>query len=334
MSIVIPVYRGATTLAPLLSEIEPMMHGFATPDGIDARVCEVLLVHDQGPDDSDDAIRTLSAAYPGVVRPVWLSRNYGQHAATLAGMEHATCDWIVTMDEDGQHNPADIGAMIDVAVREQSTLVYGAPTNEPPHSFLRNLTSKGSKWVIDTLSGSRNSAIFHSYRLILGDYGRRVAQYAASGVYLDVALGWVAHNVTTCPIELRQEGDRPSGYNYRTLFSHFWRMVLTSGTRLLRLVSVLGAAFAVAGLLYAAALIAMRVFGDPPAGWTSLAVLVLISTGGILFSLGVIAEYLGVTLNVAMGRPLYLTTSDLADGPLGVRRASSRTSGATSESHP
>ncbi|XVX18759.1 glycosyltransferase [Actinomycetota bacterium] len=318
VSIVVPVYRGALTLPSLLAEILPLTDGFTTPDGIPARVVEVLLVHDQGPDESDDVIRQLAQDHP-VVRPVWLSRNYGQHAATLAGMERSTGDWIVTMDEDGQHDPSEIGRFIDVAVRERSTLVYAAPTNEAPHGFLRNLTSRMAKGVIDVLSGSKGSALFNSYRLVLGDVGRRVARHAARGVYLDVALGWVAHNVSTCPVRLREEGQRPSGYSYRSLFSHFWRLVLTSGTRLLRLVSLVGVAFALAGLAYAAFLIVLRIVDSPPAGWTTLAVLVLLSTGGILISLGVIAEYLGVTLNVAMGRPLYVITDDLDEGPLGMR---------------
>jgi undecaprenyl-phosphate 4-deoxy-4-formamido-L-arabinose transferase len=58
----------------------------------------------------------------------------------------------------------------------------------------------------------------------------------------------------------------------------------------------------------------------PTEGWTSLIVVILISTGAILFSLGVIAEYVGVAVNMAMGKPLYLITQDPAEGPLGRRR--------------
>ena len=56
-----------------------------------------------------------------------------------------------------------------------------------------------------------------------------------------------------------------------------------------------------------------------PEGWTSTMVVVLLSTGAILFSLGVIAEYIGVAVNMAMGKPLYLIVSDPHDGPLGRR---------------
>jgi undecaprenyl-phosphate 4-deoxy-4-formamido-L-arabinose transferase len=175
--------------------------------------------------------------------------------------------------------------------------------------------------VVKALSGGADASVFHSFRLILGEVGRSVAAYSGSGVYLDIALGWVAGRVTTAPVELRDEGhERESGYSMRSLLSHFWRMVLTGGTRGLRLVSILGAIFAFLGFLIAVFLVYRQLTHPAPVqGWTSLTVVVLICTGTILFALGVIAEYLGVAVNMAMGKPLYLITQDPADGPLGRR---------------
>jgi glycosyltransferase involved in cell wall biosynthesis len=66
------------------------------------------------------------------VTPIWLSRNFGQHAATLAGMASTNGDWVVSLDEDGQHDPRDIGHMLKVAVKQDAQLVYAQPINEPP----------------------------------------------------------------------------------------------------------------------------------------------------------------------------------------------------------
>ena len=74
-------------------------------------------------------IEALSAQYP-FVQAVWLSRNYGQHAATLAGMASATGDWVVTIDEDGQQDPANIGAMLDCALSASLQLVYAQPITQ------------------------------------------------------------------------------------------------------------------------------------------------------------------------------------------------------------
>jgi len=317
ISIVIPVFQGEHTLGPLVHEIALLTAPTLTAEGHEFQVIELLLVNDHGPDRSDEVIRELAAKHD-FIRPVWLSRNFGQHPATLAGMASSSGDWIVTMDEDGQHDPADIGDFLDVALKEGSQLVYADPVNKPPHNVLRNGTSRLAKWIFSTFLTGASEGTFQSYRLVLGEIGRIVAAYAGSGVYLDVAMGWVAGPAAACPVRLRDEGARQSGYSTRALLSHFVHLVLSSGTRALRMVSALGVLFAVGGIGYAVYLLVVRFASDAtPQGWTSTMVVVLVSTGAILFSLGVIAEYVGVAVNMAMGKPLYLIVGDPKDGPLG-----------------
>lgn len=319
ITIVVPVYAGEKHLPGLMAEIELLTTHQVTPNGHPFRVVEAILVHDCGRDDSARVMRDLVAQYEWL-RPIWLSRNFGQHAATVAGLASSGAEWTVTMDEDGQHDPADIPALLDSAMRHQAMLVYADPVNPAPHSAFRRMTSKGSKRVLNLLSQGVDASVFHSFRLVLGEIGRSVAAYVGQGVYLDVALGWVAGQPATAPVTLRDEGDRTSGYSLRTLASHFWRMVLTSGTRGLRMVSVLGVFCALAGALLACWLIALRLSGgNDVQGWTSLMVVILLCAGAILFSLGVVAEYVGVAVNMAMGKPLYLIITDPAAGPLGRR---------------
>ena len=317
VSIVIPVYQGEHTLAALVEEIAALTVVTPTAGGHEFQIIELLLVSDHGPDRSDEVIRELAAAHD-FVRPVWLSRTFGQHPATLAGMASSSGDWIVTMDEDGQHNPADIGDFLDVALTQGAQLVYADPVNRPPHNMLRNVSSRLAKWVFSTFLTGKSDSTFQSYRMVLGEIGRSVAAYAGSGVYLDVAMGWVSGPAAACPVRLRDEGGRRSGYTTRALLSHFVHLVLSSGTRALRMVSALGVLFGVGGIAFALYLLVERFISDTtPQGWTSTMVVVLVSTGAILFSLGVIAEYVGVAVNMAMGKPLYLIVGDPKDGPLG-----------------
>lgn len=321
ISIVVPVYGGERTLDALVQEIAPLTTAQTSPQGQLFVVDEVLLVHDNGPDHSDEVIRRLATEYP-FVRPIWLSRNFGQHAATLAGMASSGGEWIVTLDEDGQHDPQDIGAMLDTALSTDSCVVYAQPTNPKPHGSLRNAASAGAKKLIRAMSGAQHVTDFQSYRLVLGEIGRSVAAYAGAGVYLDIAISWVTDRVATCPVQLREEGDRPSGYSVSRLLAHFWRMLLSSGTRGLRLVSALGAFAAIAGLVIAIFFVVQTIFlnANAPAGWASTMVVLLVGLGAVLFSLGIVAEYVGVSVNMAMGRPLYLITTDRAAGPLGPQR--------------
>lgn len=309
ISIVIPVYRGEKTLPTLIREFVPMTIEQSTLNGNFFVVSEILLVHDCGPDRSDQTLENISAEY-AFVRPIWLSRNFGQHAATLAGMASATGNWVVTMDEDGQQNPADIGPMLDTALAASSQLVYARPMNRPPHGWLRNTLSNTAKLITTKLLGNKQIGQFNSFRLVDGEIARSLAAYCGNGIYLDIGLFWIAGRIGHCPVRLRNEMDRPSGYSFSKLIGHFWKLLITSGTRPLRLITLLGfisvvMAFAIAGY----ALYGKLVGGVPVQGWASILIIVAFFSGCILTALGVIAEYLAVTMGIVMGKPLYVVVT-------------------------
>ena len=308
ISLVIPVYRGEKTLATLMQEVVSLTEKQTSPRGTAFLISEVLLVHDCGPDRSDQTIEALAKQYE-FVRPVWLSRNFGQHAATLAGMASATGDWVVTIDEDAQQNPEDIGRMLDTALAGSLQLVYAQPINPPPHGWLRNLASLTAKTITSKILNSQIGK-FNSFRLVDGEIARTLAAYCGNGVYLDVGLFWITGRIGHCPVKLRVELDRPSGYSYIKLIGHFWNLVLTTGTRPLRLITLVGLFSMVLALLITGYALYGKFYGSVPVqGWTSLLIVVSFFSGAILTALGVIAEYLAVTMGIVMGKPLYVVAT-------------------------
>ena len=325
VSVVVPVYQGEKTISTLVSELAPYVDVSTSPMGIRFVISEVLLVHDSGPDNSAKVINDLSAKHDWV-RPVWLSRNVGQHAATLAGMSASVSDWIVTLDEDGQHDPKEIAKLLDTAVAENSQLVYGKFAGGAMHSRWRNFLSTLAKWFYTNLLSPQDGEFFSSYRLMTGEIGRSVGAYAGSGVYLDVALTWVVDRSVACEIQPRVEYPRQTGFTFHRLLSHFLRLVLSSGTRPLRLVSLIGFSSFFVGVIYAAyALYGKMANGYPVEGWTTVIIFVSTGSGAILFSLGILAEYLGVVVRNAIGRPLYLIRSSPFNDALSRTRNSKQT---------
>jgi undecaprenyl-phosphate 4-deoxy-4-formamido-L-arabinose transferase len=309
ISIVIPVYRGEMTLPTLIDEIEPLSRLQTSPAGNSYVISEVVLVHDCGPDRSDLTLEALEKKYP-FVQLVWLSRNYGQHAASMAGMASATGDWVVTLDEDGQQDPADIGRLLDTALDRSLQLVYAQPTNLPNHGWLRNMLSRTAKAITIKLLSNSPMGKFNSYRLIDGEVARTLAAYCGNGVYLDVGLYWMVGRIGHCPLQLRIEMDRPSGYSYSKLFGHFWNLILTTGTRPLRLITIMGFLSVILSIIITAYALYGKFFLNVPVqGWASLLIVVAFFSGATLTSLGVIAEYLAVTMGIVMGKPLYVVST-------------------------
>ncbi len=310
VSVVIPVYQGQETLPSLIQELASLTKAQITPEGREFAVCEVILVWDRGPGASDQTIRELAHKWD-FVRPLWLSRNFGQHAATIAGMSSSGGEWIVTMDEDGQQDPHYIAALIDCAYREHAQLVYGTPTNPVPHSWFRNTASKWTKKLFAQSLANGEFAEFNSYRLILGEIGRSVAAYTGAGVYLDVALSWVVADSRQCPVVARSEGRPAANYSYRKLSSHFGRLIISSGTKPLFFVSALGVIFFVFGVLAVAwIVIATLLGGELIAGWASTFSALMIIGGTVLLSLGIMAQYVGAATNMSLGKPLYVVVRD------------------------
>jgi undecaprenyl-phosphate 4-deoxy-4-formamido-L-arabinose transferase len=317
ISVVIPVFNGRASIAQVVNNLEPLTHESTTANGVSFCVSEIVLVFDCGTDGSEVILKELEENHL-FVRVVWLMRNFGQHAATIAGMASTTSDWIVTLDEDCQQNPADIPRMLDTAMMSGSQIVYAKPTNRPPHGLVRNACSKVVKGPISRLLTNGEVQNFNSFRLILGEVGRTLAAYVGHGVYLDVALQWIAQKATTCDVVLMSEARKNSGYTRRTLLSHFWRLVLSSGTRLLRLASLVGVISFLGGLILAIGVILGKVFLDyPVTGWASVFVALLLFSGLTLLFLGVIAEYVGLLVRTTIGKPLYVIGSDPHHSALG-----------------
>lgn len=319
--VVIPVYRGEQTLGSLVPSILNAQR--TTPDGHRFAIAEVLLVHDCGPDNSAAVIDRLQRDHPEV-RAVWLSRNFGQHAATIAGMASSSSPWVVTMDEDGQHHPADIASLLDKALATGAGLVYGRHRAAAPHARWRNISSSLAKRASKLVCGI-SATRFSSMRLVDGEAARAVAAYCGPRVYLDVALGWVIDLPEVCEIQTQDELRQGSGYGFRRLASHFWTMVLSSGTRPLRIISLGGVCAAAVGFIGAVVVVITRVRRpELEQGWASVMSAVLVLGGLCLLMLGVVAEYVGAALMASHGRPLYVIVDRPRDRMVGRSERRSR----------
>ena len=200
------------------------------------------------------------------------------------------------------------------ALSHRAQLVYADPQDSLPHGALRNFSSRVAKWLFVRVLAGREFESFNSYRLIHGEIGRNVAAYTGSGVYLDVALTWVVSTVCTAPVVNRVEGRPASNYSFSRLLGHFGRLVVSTGTRPLLFVSLIGAVFVALGAVLTVYVIAGSLLGDiPVGGWASTFVAILVVGGATLLSLGIIAQYVGASTNMSLGKPLYVTVRDPHD---------------------
>src|ERR1700674_4886088 len=137
LSIVIPVYNGASSIGELVAALEDLQ----IPGGH-----EIVLVNDGSPDDSLAVCRALveQARVPMVL--IDLSRNYGEHNAVMAGLRHTTGAHVITMDDDLQNPPEEVARLLAFAQESGHEVIY-TRYEEKQHAGWRNLGSQFTNWV-------------------------------------------------------------------------------------------------------------------------------------------------------------------------------------------
>jgi undecaprenyl-phosphate 4-deoxy-4-formamido-L-arabinose transferase len=297
IAVVVPVYNSEQTLAPLLDRLYPVLEAHGGP-------FEIILVNDGSADRSWEVIVQLAARWPNV-RGLNLSRNFGQHNALLCGIRQARSDVIVTLDDDLQHPPEEIGKLMD-KLREGFDVVYGTP-QRPQHGWRRDASSLLTRRAIRYVTGNPVARQASSFRAFRTDLRTAFADYRSPSVAIDVLLSWGTKRFAAVPVrhEPRQVG--VSNYTFRKLVAIALNLVTGFSIKPLRLATWLGFTCMLFGVLVFVYVIGSYVVhGSSVAGFPFLASIIATFSGVQLFALGIIGEYLGRMYLRLMERPAYV----------------------------
>ena len=298
LSVVIPVYGSASILPNLAKRLAEVLE----PTLGNGRY-EVILVHDHGPDNSWQVITELARERPWL-RGIDLRRNAGQHNALMAGLSVASGRFIVTMDDDLQHDPADIPRILQAL--ESADLCY-VQFESRKHAAWKRMGSAFNDWVATRLLGKPRGLYLSPFRGFHAGVRDEAVRYRGPFVYLDGLLLQSTDNVTTILAQHHAREDGRSGYSLRKSIALWLQMATSFSIVPLRLVSAAGLVSAIVAFLFAAFILARKLMvPDMAVGWPSLIMAILFMGGLQLLALGAIGEYVGrVLLNVNL-RPQYV----------------------------
>ncbi|MEM7286887.1 MAG: glycosyltransferase family 2 protein [Actinomycetota bacterium] len=301
LSIVSPVYMGADSVAPLVEAVVAAASEI-TDD------FEIILVEDCSPDTSWERIVEQTAADPRV-KAIRLSRNFGQHSAILAGLEHAAGERVAVLDCDLQDDPAYLPEMY-AAMADGIEVVLTRKARRL-HSPLRNVIGHGYARTIRMVTGpgiEEQSGLIGNYVMLSRTAVEAVLGLGDAHPHLLVSLSYVGFDRVVVDIEHRTRPHGVSSYSIPSLVKYAVKDATLQSKRLLYFSVALGIGFVVASAVAAITLVILWATQGFLEGWTSIMCLILLSTGVILFSLGVIGLYLGEVLDEARGRPAYLVS--------------------------
>lgn len=297
LSVVIPVYRGAKTIPRLAEQLAEVLPEIAS-------TYEVIMVEDDGGDDSWQVIQALSAQYPWLWG-IKLMRNYGQHSALLCGVRSARYEVIVTMDDDLQHPPQEIPRLLDT-LHEGYDVVYGTPADRQ-HAAGRNLGSLLVRYALSSAMGINTARHVSAFRIFRTHLRTAFEQYHSPYVSLDVLLSWGTKRFGSVAVEHRAREIGQSGYSLRKLVGLAMTMLTGFSVFPLRLASYLGFVMTAFGmvLLFYVIVIRIYIFGYDVPGFTFLAAMISIFSGAQMFTIGIMGEYMARMHFRLMDKPPY-----------------------------
>lgn len=288
LSFVIPCYRSQNTVMKVVEEIEKTV---ATREN--EFDYEIILVNDGSPDHVWDVIEQNAKKDKHIVG-INLAKNFGQHAALLAGYNHCTGDYIVSLDDDGQTPADEVFSLVD-ELEKGYDVVYAFYGEIHQNAFRRwghRFAKKMSDYMFDIKGDDREGSSYFVMRRFVVE---EIIRYKHAYPYIGGLLLRTTRNVSVVKVKHRNRIEGTSGYNLKSLFSLWLNGFTAFSVKPLELGAYMGFFLSGFGFLYAIVTIIRKLFISPEmmAGWSSLVSIILIIGGMILIMLGLIGEYVG-----------------------------------------
>lgn len=295
VSFVIPCYKSALTIEGVIQEIKETMASFQEKYSY-----EVILVNDFPEDGTFDVIREITAENENIIG-VNLAKNFGQHAALMAGFHYCSGDITVCLDDDGQTPANEVGKLLD-KIEEGYDVVY-AKYEHKKHSAFRNFGSKVNEIMTRFMLGKPRELYVSSYFAARKFVVDEMLRYQNSYPYVIGLVLRTTKNVTNVVVNHREREIGTSGYTFGKLLGLWLNGFTAFSIKPLRIATACGGFCAVAGFLYGIYTIIKKLVNPAvPMGWSSTMAALVFIGGMLMLMLGLIGEYLGriyISLNNA-----------------------------------
>lgn len=306
ISFVIPCYKSGLTIGPVVDEI------LATVALRPETVPEIILVNDSSPDDLASILRHILDTRPSCV-VVELARNFNRPGAVMAGLAHVSGEAVVVMDDDGQCPMPCLWDLIDAL--EDGADVAIAKYPERKQSAFKDCATWLNRKMTELALGRPRDLEFTNFMAMKRSIADEVARYENPYPYFTGLLLRTTRHIRNVPMEERERQAGTTTFTFRKMVA-LWVNGLTAFSILpLRFASFCGLASAACGFTYGIFAVVRKLLGaDIQAGYSSTIALILFLGGMVLFSLGVIGEYVGRIYMCINRSPQYVVRSVTKSG--------------------
>ncbi len=299
LSVVVPVYNEEENIPDLLARLTETLAELG-------KSYELILIND-GSSDRSLELLTEAAAGDSHLIVIDFNRNYGQHAAVFAGFEASCGEIIVTLDADLQNPPEEIPKL--VAKMEEGYDVVGSVRQKRRDTLFRKIASRLINRVTSWVTGVK----LHDYGCMLRAYRKEVVKTLCSSkeisTFIPVLADLFAGRITEVPVAHAERARGKSKYSFIKLIRLQFDLITSFSLLPLRISMVVGVGTAILAMTAALVLFAGRlIMGQKWAvsGVFSLFAVLFFFIGILLFSIGLLGEYVGRVYMEVRRRPRFV----------------------------
>ena len=286
VSFVIPCYRSRDTIGGVVEEIGAAMEKLAQVYDY-----EVILVNDCSPDDTFSQIRKLCRQDERITG-VNLAKNFGQHAALMAGFHQVKGDILVCLDDDGQTPADEVGKLLS-ALEEGADVAY-ARYEHKHHNAFRNFGSRVNDWMLCFMLHKPKNLFISSYFAARRFVLEEMLRYENAFPYVIGLVLRTTKNIVNVTVEHRDRKSGVSGYTFGKLLALWFNGFTAFSEKPLRIATLTGTGCAGLGFLYGLyTVIKKLVVPNVPVGFSALMSGIMFIGGMLMLMLGLIGEYIG-----------------------------------------
>ena len=285
LSFVIPCYGSEHTIIPVVHEVISLID----TDRFDY---EFILVNDCSMDNVWMSISQLVEENPRI-KGISFARNFGQQSALLAGFRHASGDFVISMDDDGQAPVESLNEMIDLLIDEDFDIVYGCYQQVKQSGFRRIgswFNHKMAVWFSNCPRDLFPTSFYVARKFLIEE----ISQFENCYAYISGLVFRTTRNIGKVYVKHRSRMEGESGYTLKRLIGLWVNGFTAFSVKPLRLATLLGFFFSISGFAYGLVVLIMKLLNlDVPAGYASIMATILFVGGLLMFMLGMVGEYIG-----------------------------------------
>ncbi|WP_250629995.1 glycosyltransferase family 2 protein [Rhodoflexus caldus] len=302
ISIVSPVYKAEKIVDLLVRRVSSEVSKITTS-------YEIILVEDGSPDASWEAIEQ-NCLQDKRVKGIKLSRNFGQHYAITAGLDHAQGEWIVVMDCDLQDRPEEIINLYQKALGGYDIVL--ARRHERQDNFLKRFFSWSFYQVLSYLTGTKHDPAVANFGIYHRKVIQAVCQMRESIRVFPIMVRWTGFKTAKLDVIHSEREIGKTTYNFKRLLNLALDIMLAYSDKPIRLTIKLGLTISIIAFLFALFLLFEYVSGIITVpGYTSIIISIWFLSGLIIMTLGIVGLYVGKIFEGVRNRPIYIINTKL-----------------------